>query len=185
MNAKPRPVWQCHPITKSKIALHNGPKAVAIALTGSDSIQNKVSMAARGKRQSAGGFAWKFADSELNDSGESWRSLDITGLPGDAGYRISNTGQLKGPTGHLHKECVSDEGYRICGIKGKKLQGSCFGSSYFSRQPPKPPLRKPQRWQQGKLLCRQFGMGNPFPEQHTRRIKWFDAEQNSQGTSFL
>lgn len=132
---KNRPVWQCQPITREKIALHDGPKAAAIALAGKDSMRNKISMAALGRRQTAGGFAWIYVDNEADAAEGSWKSLDIQEIPEGIGYKISSNGQLRGPTGQMHREIFNDEGYRVCGIKRKLCRVHVLVARMFLENP--------------------------------------------------
>ncbi len=113
---KTRPVWQCHPVTKEKIALHRGAKEAALAVTGKDGIRHKISMVALGKRKKAANFAWVYADNEAMSGGE-WKSLHV--IPGGSRYKVSTSGRITGPTGQLLRENVTSEGYRACGINKK------------------------------------------------------------------
>lgn len=99
-HASARPVRQLDHLTGALIAEHASMQKASDALDPQRNAKSKICAAARGKRKTAYGFIWEYADAVVVD-GEIWKPLSPSIIDGIEGYHISTHGRVKNHHGRV------------------------------------------------------------------------------------
>ena len=136
----------------------------AEAATGGKS--GNISNVLAGKRQTAGGYEWRYAQSEIIP-GEEWRpfkSVEVSSM--GRMRRLSRGGYARGSS-EMPTDC---EGYPIFGIDGRP--GRPTGVGYIDREHPTRPRHRPDQGQEARGEHRPgYQMGDRTVLVHRRGVQ--------------
>jgi hypothetical protein len=127
-----RPIWRVDKDTNETIELYQtirfasqwvfDNKLTSITeFNNGNNIKTKICAVARGKRNTAFGYKWKYDDTNENKyNDEEWKEIPCEIVDGINGYKISNYGRVKNHKGKITEGSNHESGYLWVSISPKQ-----------------------------------------------------------------
>jgi len=173
-----RPVWRVDKDTNETIELYQtirfasqwifDNKLTSITeFNNGNNIKTKICAVARGKRNTAFGYKWKYDDTNENKyNDEEWKEIPCEIVDGIKGYKISNYGRVKNHKGKITEGSNHESGYLWVSISPKQYLLHRLVAKVF--------IPNPENKEQVNHID-----GNKI-NTHASNLEWCSNKENSQ-----